>query len=153
MQNYQNNISPSYYSSSPPPPVQKKERGVFLTVVLWLSTMANVIATFAVLVGGAAIQQKFQEAASDSASDLGGQSLPHVASRVLAVLAIFQVAQLVSVCGMWAWKRWAVMGYFATGLMGVLGTVRLTGEVPTWSLVWMGVMLLAVFPRLGMFED
>jgi hypothetical protein len=37
--------------------------------------------------------------------------------------------------------------------MGVLGTVRLTGEVPTWSLVWMGVMLLAVFPRLGMFED
>lgn len=153
MQNYSSNISPSYYSSSPPPPVQKKERGPFLSIALFLATMGNVIATFVVVMGGSVVQQLVQQAASQSSSDLDAQSLPHVTSRLIAVLAFFQIAQLVSVCGMWAWKRWAVMGYFATSIIAAIGAVKMSGEVPTWSLLWMGVMLLAIFPRIGMFED
>ncbi|MEO7113841.1 MAG: hypothetical protein ABI183_25600, partial [Polyangiaceae bacterium] len=74
-------------------------------------------------------------------------------SRIIAVLALFQAIQMISVMGMWAWKRWALMGYFGTSLMVVLADVKLTGEVPTWSLVWLCIVLVGVFPRLSMFED
>ena len=148
MQNYPTNYPASSYSSSPPPPVEKKERGVLLTVVMGFATVGNLIATFAIVFGGAALDRAMQ-----SGGAFESAAAHHVASRVIAVLALFQIMQMVSVMGMWAWKRWAVVGYFATSLMAALGVVKLTGEVPTWSLVWLGIVLIGVFPRLAMFED
>jgi hypothetical protein len=148
MQNFSTNFPASSYSSSPPPPIQKKDRGVLLTVVLGFATVGNLISTIAIFFGGAAF---------DRATQTGGAfespSVHHVASRIIAALAVFQVAKLASVMGMWAWKRWAVMGYFATSILAAIGAIKLTGEVPTWSLVWLGIVLVGVFPRLGMFED
>jgi cell division protein FtsW (lipid II flippase) len=148
MQNYPTNIPANYYSSSPPP-VQKKERGVLLTVVMAIATVWNVIATFGIVLGGAAIDR----AAAQSADDLGSTNLHHTLSRLVAVLAVFQVAQLISVLGMWAWKRWALMGYFLTSIFAILGFMKMTGETPIWSMLWLGVVLIGVFPRLAMFED
>jgi hypothetical protein len=147
MQNY-SNIQPSYYSSSPPPPVQKKERGMLLTFLLGVSTAWNVLATFIVVFGGAAADNVAQ-----SADDLGTDGVHHVVSRLVAVLAVFQIAQLVSLCGIWAWKRWALLGYFATSIIAMVGSMRLTGETPYWSMVSSALVLLAILPRLGMFED
>jgi uncharacterized membrane protein (DUF2068 family) len=148
MQNFPNNFPASTYSSSPPPPVQKKERGVLLTVVMGFATLGNLIATFGIVLGGAAFDR-----ATQSGGAFESAGVHHVASRIIAVLALFQVMQMISVMGMWAWKRWALMGYFATSLMAALGAVKLTGEVPTWSLVWLALVLVGVFPRLAMFED
>jgi hypothetical protein len=152
VQNFPNNFPASYYSSSPPP-VQKKERGAFFTIVLAIATVWNFISTLVVVTGGAALDRAVQSAADQSANDLATQGVRHTLTKLVAVLAVFQVAQLVSVCGMWAWKRWAVMGYFVTSIMAALAFVKMNDEVPMWSLVWMGIMLVAVFPRLGMFED
>jgi len=143
------NIPSSYYSMSPPP-VQKKERGTLLTLVLAISTLANVIATFGVVLGGA-----FVDKAAQSADQLasGGASLHHSVSRIVLALAIFQVAQMASVGGLWMWKRWALLGYFGTSALAMLATIKMSGELPYFSMIWIGVVLIAVFPRLGMFED
>ncbi len=148
MQNYSNNIQPSYYSSSPPPPVQKKERGSLFTFVLIIATGWNVLSTFGIVLGGA-----FADKAALSADQLGTDGVHHVVSRIVAVLAVFQIVQLASVCGMWAWKRWAVFGYFATSLLAMCGAYRLTGDVSFWSLAWLAVVFFCVFTRMSMFED
>ncbi len=147
MQNYPTNIPANYYSSSPPP-VQKKERGALLTVVMVIATVWNVIATFGIVMGGAAIDR-----ATQNGGAFADQSVHHVASRLVLVLAVFQVAQLISVLGMWAWKRWALMGYFLTSIFAILGVMKMTGETPLWSMIWLGIVLVGVFPRLAMFED
>ncbi|MEO8874783.1 MAG: hypothetical protein ABI461_04275 [Polyangiaceae bacterium] len=150
MQNY----SPTFYSSAPPPPVQKKERGAFLSLVLGVSTLWNVVATFLVVMGGAYLDKATADGAT-AVQALGGSDngMHHTVSRAVLALTIFQIAQLVSVCGMWAWKRWAVLGYFATTGLEMLGVIKLTGQIPYSSLIWAGVVLLAVFPRIGSFED
>jgi len=141
------NIPSSYYSMSPPP-VQKKERGALFTIVLLIATIWNVIVTFGVVLGGAYVDKIAQ-----SADDSGTVGVHHAASRIVAVVAMFQIAQLVSVCGMWAWKRWALFGYFVTSVLAMGGAFRLTGELSYWSLGWLGVVFLCVFTRMSMFED
>jgi hypothetical protein len=148
MQNYSNNIQPSFYSSSPPPPVQHKERGALLTFLLGIATAWNVVATFIIVFGGV-----FVDNAAQSADDAGAVGIHHGVSRLVAVLTVFQIAQLVSLCGMWAWKRWALLGYFATSVIAMAGSMRVTGETPYWSMVSSALVLLAVLPRLSMFED
>jgi uncharacterized membrane protein (DUF2068 family) len=148
MQNYSNNIQPSYYASSPPPPVQKKERGSLFTFVLIIATGWNILSTFGIVLGGA-----YADKATQSADDLGTVGVHHVVSRLVALLAAFQIVQLISVFGMWAWKRWAVFGYFATSLLAMVAVFKLGGELSYWSLAWLGVVFFCVFTRMSMFED
>jgi uncharacterized membrane protein (DUF2068 family) len=148
MHNYSNNVQPSYYSSSPPP-VPKKERGALFTLALGASTLWSFFTTMLSVMGGAWVQQKLAAGATEATT----QGASHVVSRLIVVLAVFQIVQLISVCGMWAWKRWAVMGFFATSLMSALGVMKMTGETPMLAFGWMGLMLVCVFPRIGMFED
>ena len=148
MQNYSTNAPASYYSSSPPPPVQKKERGAFLTIVMALATIWNLIATFAIVIGGAALDH-----ATQAGQTFGSDGAHHAATRVVAVVALFQIMQMISVMGMWAWKRWAMMGYFLTSIFAIFAVMKMDGSAPTWSIVWLAVVALAVFPRISMFED
>jgi len=148
MQNYSNNIQPSYYSSSPPPPVQKKERGSLFTFVLIIATGWNILSTFGIVLGGA-----YADKAAQSVDDLGAVGVHHTMSRLVAMLAVFQIVQLASVCGLWVWKRWAVFGYFGTSLLAMCAAYRLTGDVSYGSLAWLAVVFFCVFTRMSMFED
>lgn len=127
---------------------------MLLTLVLGISTLWNVVATFIVVMGGAYLDKATvdgtQAARSFGESDGG---LLHAVSRLVLAVTIFQIAQLVSVCGMWAWKRWAVYGYFATSLLALVGAAKQQGSMPYASCLWLGVVLVAVFPHIGMFED
>jgi hypothetical protein len=139
---------PSSFYSAPPPPVQNKERGALLTFILGVATAWNVVATFVIVFGGA-----FADNLAQAADNGGTVSVYHTVSRLVFVLTAFQIAQLVSLCGIWAWKRWALHGYFATSIIAMMGSVRVTGETPYWSMVSSALVLLAILPRLSMFED
>ncbi|MEO7111293.1 MAG: hypothetical protein ABI183_12715, partial [Polyangiaceae bacterium] len=79
MQNFPTNFPASSYSSSPPPPVPKKERGALLSVVMGFATLGNLIATFAIFFGGAAIDR-----ATQSGGAFESATVHHLASRIIA---------------------------------------------------------------------
>ncbi|HEX7667469.1 MAG TPA: hypothetical protein VF407_23215 [Polyangiaceae bacterium] len=146
MQNVPSSFAP--YQPPPPPLALKKERGVFLTLMLILTTLSSVAGTFLIVLGGAAIDQ-----ATSASGRLAVDSSTHqhVAKMILA-LAIFQIVQLASVMGMWAWKKIAVLGYFATTVVVVAASAKIFGSMPTITMIFAGLMLAAVFPRLGSFD-
>ncbi|MEO8797653.1 MAG: hypothetical protein ABI551_07200 [Polyangiaceae bacterium] len=136
------------YQPPPSPMTVKKERGMFLTAMLMLSTFWSIVSVFVVVLGGAA----FDRATSSTGMyAVDSTSHRHIAQMVLA-LTIFQIIQLLSVVGMWGWKHLGVLGYFATTVVVVVASAKLVGSVPYITVIGAAFMLAAIFPKLGSFE-
>lgn len=133
--------SPSTASSIAP----RKDRGGLMLVMLTLTTLGSAISTFAIVLGGAKIDQL-----TGSFGSL--HTLHHDMSRLVLALTIFQLAHLASVMAMWAWQRMGVVGYFACGMLMHLTVYKLTGDVSILGVGWLLLMGLAVFPRLHFFD-
>lgn len=137
---------PTGYIPQATPITPKKERGTFFTVVLLFQTVVALAATFFVVIGGAKVDRFTQ-------GDSSWQEVHHVASRVVLAAAIFEIMKLVSLMGIWAWKRWALYLYFAASSLGVLAVYKLTGSISYWELAAIAFMVLGVVPRISLFED
>ena len=137
---------PSGYVSPQPTALPKRERGVFFTIVLLFQTMVALAATLFSVIGGAKVDQFTQ-------GDGSWQEVHHVATRVVLAAAIFEILKLVSLMGIWAWKRWALFLYFAASSLGTLAVYKMTGSLSYWEIAAIAFMVLGTFPRLSMFED
>ncbi|MGH7280762.1 MAG: hypothetical protein ACRELY_04510, partial [Polyangiaceae bacterium] len=144
---FMQNIPSSYVSLQPTPAIAKKERGTFLTLVLLFQTVVATAVTFLFVMGGAKLDQATQ------GGDASWHEVHHVASRVILAASIFQIAKLVSLMGIWAWKRWALLLYFASSVLGVVALYKITGSLSYWEIAAMASMFIGAFPRITMFED
>lgn len=140
------NIPSGYISLQPPATLPKKERGVLFTLVLVFQTMVALAGTFFVVIGGAKVDHFTQ-------GDGSWQEIHHVATRVVLAAAIFEIMKLVSLMGIWAWKRWALLLFFAASALGALAQYKLTGSLSYWEIAAIAFMLMGTFPRFSMFED
>ncbi len=140
------NIPSGYASLQPTPAIPKKDRGVFLTVVLGFQTLAALWGTLITVIGGAKL---------DRFTDGGGswQEIHHVTTHIVLAVAIFEIAKLASLMGMWAWKRWALLLYYAASALGLVAVWKLTGSLSYWEITAVVFMGIATLPRWLMFED
>jgi len=83
---------------------QTNERGGCLTVWLALMLIANAFTAFFYLTSGSTLQQAY----------------PSASPVIFLILAAGGIVNLISVYGIWTWKKWGFYLFVATSLLALL---------------------------------
>lgn len=106
--------------------LQSNERGGCLTAWLALMLIANAATAFYYITSGSALQQAF----------------PSTPSWMFLILAALGIVNLISVFGLWTWKRWGFYLFIATSLVALVINLSLGLSILSSLVGLIGVAIL-----------
>ena len=77
------------------------------------------------------------------------------ALKMLLFSTLLSAAQLACSFGLWSWKKWGAYGYGALSILICMASSKVDPQhhASLGSLVWLILMVAAVLPKWGSFED
>ena len=74
---------------------------------------------------------------------------------MLLFSTLLSAAQLACSFGLWSWKKWGAYGYGALSILICMASSKVDPQhhASLGSLVWLILMVAAVLPKWGSFED
>jgi hypothetical protein len=103
------------------PPLRR--RGVILSIFLFLGILGNVVAIPACLYTAKTMKKAI------TGIDPDADAVARSAAKLMVVVACLAIARLVSLVGIWGWKRWGIYGYLGCSVLSSIMSFR-AGTTP-----------------------
>lgn len=151
---YRPHATPSQPPPPPPDPrksntkillhTPERQRGGCFSVLLVLITFGSLLWTFALVAGGKDMLNSLQQMAP-------GATFP---SWFQMFITISAALFFISAIGMWMWKRWGVILYFANQIVNIAVSMMLMRQAATLvsSLIVLSVIYLIIRPHWEVME-